>query len=703
MDKELKDKRLGFAFKLSALTILGATIVFCISFIYNYQSSKKIILELVNEKSHQIISKTIAYIENINDTVSPAPTYLAQHLEPRPLKADELLLTIKIIVATNPLIFGMTVAHEPYYLNSKTKYYAPYLYKNSKNNNKIETIYLGNDGIDFYNMDWYKPPKDQNMAIWSEPYFDEGGGKILMTTYSVPFTQKNNRLHGSQNKFTGIVTADVSLESLKKMIGEIKIYNTGYAFLLSKNGNLLTPLKGEVNNYGNIIELAKTTKDNDLIKMLENTLSKEHPSYDVKKDNIERDKNEKDSIFQITSKSKLFLKDSTAILYYLKLKYTGWILFLVIPENELFNDVNMIFSKISFMALIGIILLSLITMLVVTKFTNPLRLLTQKANEMAKGNFNEKITLELIDQKDEIGTLSSSFEHMRAAIKDYIANLEETTAAKERIESELKIATNIQLSFLPKKYPPFTSKYFNVSAILDPAKEVGGDLYDLRMVDNDHLFLQVGDVSGKGVPAALFMAVTQTLIKGLSKQYIDPAQILMDVNKELSRSNEECMFVTVLAGTLNIKTGLFTYSNAGHLAPLLIRPSANSGNTNSSNITLSWLDLPPGVVLGVNENAIFEKLETTLQHGDYIILYTDGLIEAHNKNKELYSPERFESEVIKIFEKHKSPKAEIITKHLIESVINFADGEPAFDDTTILTLQYLPNLASSSASSKKNR
>jgi sigma-B regulation protein RsbU (phosphoserine phosphatase) len=267
---------------------------------------------------------------------------------------------------------------------------------------------------------------------------------------------------------------------------------------------------------------------------------------------------------------------------------------------------------------------------------------------------------------------------MKLALKEYIANLAETTAAKERYESELKIARTIQMSFLPKRFPPFPERgEFDIFATLIPAKEVGGDLYDFFMLNNDQLFFSIGDVSGKGIPAALFMAAAKTLMKGTAGPGLNPSEILSHVNQELCLENDSMMFVTVFCGLLNIRTGELRYSNAGHLPPLLMRSGA----------TPTWLPLPEGFFLGTMEEAVYETRTLILGPGDRLILYTDGVTEAMNEAKDFYTEDRLEKLTLGLGKA--SPK-EMVDEILL-SVRAFSGNEPQYDDITLLTLLFYGN------------
>jgi len=274
-----------------------------------------------------------------------------------------------------------------------------------------------------------------------------------------------------------------------------------------------------------------------------------------------------------------------------------------------------------------------------------------------------------------VGDLSLSFENMRLALKEYVANLAATTAAKERIESELKIAHLIQRSLLPKRFPPFPDHLeFDIYAGLQAAKEVGGDLYDFFLLDEQRLFFSIGDVSGKGVPAALFMAVTRTLMKGIADQHLLPSQVLAKVNHELYVDNEQMMFVTLFCGVLDLRTGELRYTNAGHLPPLLLRASR----------PVAWLDLPKGVVLGVSEAPAYTTRTLQLQPRDALLLYTDGVNEAMNPAKELFGDERLRA----FAEAHAGTAPKELVEDLFGSVRRFASGEEQSDDITVLALQF---------------
>ncbi len=259
----------------------------------------------------------------------------------------------------------------------------------------------------------------------------------------------------------------------------------------------------------------------------------------------------------------------------------------------------------------------------------------------------------------------------------YIQFLKEVTAIRQRVESELKIAHNIQMSLLPQKFP--RDSKFEVHAMIEPALEVGGDFYDFIKIDQDTLWFAIGDVSGKGIPAALFMAVTKTLLKATIHKNRSPHEILTIINKELSQENESCMFVTIFCGFLNTSTGEINYANGGHTTPLIIR----------SGQEVASLKMDRGGFVGVLDFVTFGTGKVVLCPGDSLLMYTDGVIEAENDKRELYSKQRLLTELndIQDLSVHHF-NAQKLTAGIMRLIETFSQGVLQSDDITMLALKY---------------
>jgi len=330
----------------------------------------------------------------------------------------------------------------------------------------------------------------------------------------------------------------------------------------------------------------------------------------------------------------------------------------------------------------AIFLLSvLVAYALVNRISQPLKQLATHAGRLATQDFSEPVTgpsdIDGLPKKsrDEVGELAESFITMERALRQSVRELKETTAAKERIESELKIAREIQMSMVPKLFPPFPLRpEFDLYATLVPAREVGGDFYDFFFIDDNRLCFAIGDVSGKGVPASLFMAVTTTLFRTTAVRVSRPDEILFLLNRELCRGNESCMFVTVFCAILDIRTGEVEYSNGGHNLPYFVshaetRPLRNTG----------------GMALGFTEDVTYRSEKIMLRAGDGLFLYTDGVTEAMDEGENQFSEPRLEE----FLQQANGSSATEIIRGAVDQVRRHSAGAPQSDDITALSLKYL--------------
>jgi len=327
--------------------------------------------------------------------------------------------------------------------------------------------------------------------------------------------------------------------------------------------------------------------------------------------------------------------------------------------------------------LMGILLIvtALVVILVTSLMMRPLRFLHSGVEQVAKGNLTYR---QEIITNDEIGDLSRAFNKMVGDLREHVEQLKQTTAAKEKMESELKIAHNIQMGIVPKIFPAFPDMAeFDIYARLEPARQVGGDLYDFFFIDPDHLCFVIGDVSDKGVPASLFMAVTTTLIKSVARELRSPERILERINKEISHDNESCMFVTIFCGIINIRTGRVQYSNAGHNLPIVIRHGQEQ--------EADFLKSSAGIAVGIKEDFIFTKDSIVLSPNDTIFMYTDGVTEAVNSEMELFSEDRLKDKI----SAYRQESSKTLVDNTLQEVETFAQGTAQADDITIMALRFL--------------
>ena len=637
-------KRRGLAVKLSFSILVGTTLIAAVSFAYEYWYSSRLVLQDVEADAGNLAQATVNEVESVLVGITKVIMFTTSYLEHHEYTEEDMLGILEHIVSSNDEVYGSTIAYEPYAYDPDKQYFAPYYYKK---NGSLTLTDLSTENYRYLEKDWYTVPKATNRPAWSEPYYDEGGGNIFMATYSLPFyrTVDGNRT------LQGIVTADISLDWLVRIISSATTYKSGYSFMISKTGSFVSHPDELLIKVKNIFSIADALDEPRLRKIGETMLRGEtgfvpHVSFHLNR---------------------------PSWLYYAPLPTTGWSMGTVVLEDELFAGLHELNRQVILIAVGGFAILLVAIFTIASRMIRPLETLASTTTEIARGNLD--IELPQVSSHDEVGDLSRAFEEMRVSLKEYISNLAESIKAKERLDSELKIAHNIQMNFLPKRFPPFPDKSeFQIYARLEPAKYVGGDLFDFFLLDDNKLFISIGDVADKGVPAALFMAMTKTLMKGVAEQEPGPAELLMRVNNEIARDNDTSMFVTLICGILNLDTGELIYSNAGHNPPVLIR----------NNQAPEWLDIPEGFILGPIMDTVYKNDRITLDPGDLLLLYTDGVNEAMNEKRVLYSDER----LIDTVTGRKSDATEDLVHLVMESVENHSGDQEQSDDITILALRY---------------
>ncbi len=465
-----------------------------------------------------------------------------------------------------------------------------------------------------------------------------------MVTYACPF------YHGK--RFGGIATVDISLDSIVQDIDRLKVLETGYGFMLGPKGNFLSfPDKDKIGRE-NITTLVPTLAE-------EMTSLSSLPSGNwIFTENL--DPLRKEPSWMILRPVR---QEKTMV---------GAVVF-VYPEKEVRSSLIDLQDESFFIGLVGLIILLVVIIIIANSISRPIVNLSDVVVKVANGDLENKI--EVTAKNLEVTTLQNGFNKMLSDLKLFIKNLQETTAAKERIESELMIAHQIQTSMLPRIFPPFPNrKDVDIFAIMDPAKEVGGDFYDFFLIGQNKLCFLVGDVSGKGVPAALFMMINKVLLKNEGLGGSSPDQILFKVNNIISEDNEELMFVTIFCAILDLVTGEVRISNAGHNPPLI--GSVESG--------FEYIKTDKNFVLGVKPNINFTLNTTTLKRGDTFFLYTDGVTEAMNPDAKLFTETRLQQSLATA----KDDSVEGLIQSVRNDITEFAQGAEQSDDITMLAVKY---------------
>ncbi len=595
-------RRKGLAFKLIVSIFTSIAVVFTFLFIYNYQLSKHIVEKNLKSNAENITKNGVSRIEKILGSVQKIPDNYSRMIEGTQLSEEAMAGILQQIIETNPEIFSAALAFEPYALDSTGKFYMAYCYRSG---NACKISFPDGEQYDYFTMDWYQIPRELKRPLWSEPFYDEGAGNIIKSTYSVPLYSNRN----GDRKFIGILRADVSLEWLQDFINSIKVYETGYGFLISKTGTMVThPIRDLIMNE-TIFSIAEEKGSKQLREIGRSMVRGKTSFAEIEYQNV---------------KTGLL-----SWIAYAPIELNGWSIGIVFPVNEFMADINNLFKRVLILGLSGMLFILLIIILISRNITSPLRSLNNASRKIAGGNFD--VELPVIKTRDELKDLRDSFDYMQNQLAEYIVNLKETTSAREKIESELRIAREIQMGMIPHIFPPFPNlSQIDLYAMLKPAKEVGGDLYDFFLLNGNYLCFTIGDVSGKGVPASLFMAVTRTLLRSMASKLSSPASFVDSLNESLSYNNESSMFVTTFVGILNLQSGEVHYTNAGHNPPVIIRADGKT----------EMLDISGLIPVGLFRDFKYTESSFTLNKGDKLFLYTDGITEAEDAEKNLFSEER---------------------------------------------------------------
>jgi len=364
-----------------------------------------------------------------------------------------------------------------------------------------------------------------------------------------------------------------------------------------------------------------------------------------------------------------YLGNKKAWYYLAPLTNTGWYTVIVIPDTELFQDINSIFYKIIYVSIAGIVLLFLINFFLFRKMLDPLIKITYAIKSFTSAPGKGK------KSNDEIKMLAESLEDWQTKYGLLINDQSKTAHEKLKIEKDLKTAQEIQQNIVPSGNPEFLDyPEIDLYAILKPAEIIGGDLYDYFFIGKNHLLIAIGDVSGKGIPASLFMAIASTLIKTNAK-ILSSKDIVSKVNKELCERNSNQYFVTLFLGILDVRYGILDYCNAAHNFPYILHKDGS----------LHALSKSHGLPLGIYNDKIYKNSTVELHYGDTLILYTDGVINSMDVNKQRYGTDKLEVNIKNLVDSN----SEEVVSSLEKSIRIFEGENKQADDISLLALKYL--------------
>ena len=628
--------RLIVALTLALAMIMGG------GMLLDYRLSRQEILTRLGEEATVEVGVAVSDMENWLNGIEATTRLLGRILEQREYSQEGLQQMLRDVVANNDEIFGAAIAVNPQ-LTDDSQGFAPYYYVDK---GAVSFANLASREASYQQQHWFTQPIAEGKALWTEPYFDAGGGEVNMTTFAVPVY----RLDEQGNRFFyAVVTADVSLKELQRVAGQLHLGESSYSLLFSREGLMMsTRTQNRVMQHYSQMSYEDVNLDR-WRSMFSSALRGENSTYDFPCPE---------------SKGRCTIRLG-------RLETTGWPIGLVYNQEEILSPLYLYQIKTALVGAATLLLMAIAVYLLTSRLTRPLQQLSRATEQMATGKLD--VALPRAKGKDEVSRLVRSFNSMNRDLKAYIHDLEAATASRSRLEGELNAARDIQMSMLPGSGEAFWQEdAVSLWAKVRPAKTVGGDLYTYYHADN-HLFIAVGDVSDKGVPAALFMARAISLIQQLSGTATPTEQAMAELNNALERDNHSCMFVTLFLGVLDINSGQLTFASAGHTAPSLLR---NSCVTTVSQET--------GPALGLAEDQCYPINSLQLLPGDRLAIYTDGIDEAFNAQKQMYGVERFNQALM---ESGALPIAEAGAV-LFDSVASHTGDLPQSDDITLLLLQY---------------
>lgn len=524
-------------------------------------------------------------------------------------------------------IFGMSLAFNP-----DKKNYAPYVwYKEGQLSRKNITLMQ-----DYTSLPWYKRVAKERKPVWTAPYFEKAGG-LFMVTYAYPILEEDGSL-------LAVLTADVSLRHLREYLQSVSGQNE-YIFIISQETGVYVA-NPDAKKIG---------------------LSGVDDSFSD---------SAKKAIYQMMQGGKgsayFDFEDKNYLVNYINIPELRWMVGVVFDADKIAGTIRILEYKNILVIIAGLFFILLVIYIVARSITKPLCFLADYVKDVGDGDLTQRVPY--TEGRDEIAQLAKNFSFMQDELQKYIETERSIAAEKERIESEIRFAQEIQESFLPRDDSMANDGRFSLSSRLKAARDVGGDLYDFFFWDKDNLLLVIGDVADKGIPASLYMSMTMAFTRVLGRLVPSPAAIAAYVNNYLVRYNKNSMFVTMMTLMVNLKTGKVTIMDAGH--GMLYHIS-------EGKVSVPFIE--KNIALGVSEDVEFKQSSFKIKKGDTLFLYTDGVTDAKNPDNEDFGDKRLKNVLKKI-----SPTAtadENLSK-VVKQIDGFIKDAKPEDDMAMILFQF---------------
>ena len=624
---------------------------------------------------------TDEYAERVFSDVEVAVHNNIKAIEMRLERPDLIKQVMAGMVRDNRRIRSCGVSFVENYYPNKGRLFCPYAWRDD--NGLVKTAVLNKVDNDYLNSEWFRTTVEKNESRWGDPFIDGHQSKNSLVAYLVP-------IHDREGNVVAVLGADLALGWLGDKLREadsLTIENSLfkqdendltksviYSTIINRNGTYISHPREDYVLKGNFFNHV-THERQAVVDSICGAIAAGENSEG-----------------EIVKQENLIIDGREGYLFFRPMQHDNWVIATFVDTSIISNPAIGIGIILVIILLITLLIIQIVSRLAANHVTKPLRQLALSVDEVAKGNFDTP--LPQLKHNDEIKLLRDSFENMQRSLSDYVAEIRENTAQRSAIESELNVAHKIQASLLPKVYPPFPERTdIDIYGMQTPAKAVGGDLFDFH-IRSGRLFFCIGDVSGKGIPASIIMAMTRTLFRNVSARVVRPETIASVINEAICDNNDNNMFVTLFIGVLHLDSGLLEYCNAGHNAPLLIGTGVEELPMDSSMPVSTkveelpvWSNLP----IGVMPDWTFKSQQIHIEQETTVFLYTDGLNEAENADHEQFGDER----VMEIA-RHCAPlnmKAQTLIAQMTGAVHAFVNGAEQSDDLTMLAVKYTPSPA----------
>ena len=627
--------------RLSLWIVLLSSLVFLAALNYLFFLARQTVRREAEQRAVQILDNTVLRVNGILEDVEIAADNL-EWLVKRSIDApDKMVDYAQEIVRNNSVLTSGSISFEPYFYPEKGLYYSIFAYRTYSGD--VRWQQEGDEDYQYFYLDWYLFPKLLQKPCWTEPYddVDESDDKDMDTgmivSYCKPIFKEDSVLVGS-------ISLDVSLKWLSETVTAVKPYPNSYCILVGRGGTYLVHPDPDKLFYQTLFTEGLVHADPDRYALGHSMQQREEGMQVIN------------------------LDGQKSFVFYKPLSTTGWSVAIVCPDSDILGGFYRISRIVMYIILASMILIFFLSAWLTHRQLTPLSTLADAAENIASGNLDS--TLPEIDRIDEIGVLNRSFRNMQSSLVSHIDQLTKATAARESLNRELQIASNIQMAMVPHVFP--SREDVDVYAMMAPAREVGGDLYDF-FIQDEKLYFCIGDVSGKGIPASLMMSVARAMFRILAKQGLSPAEIARQINDLASEDNEQMMFVTMFMASLDLQSGVLNYCNCGHNAPVLMPGRGKKPH---------FLDCKPNMAIGIMGGFAFEGQTVANFRGKSLFVYTDGLNEAENAEHEQFGEDR----MLFLLAEENFTNAQTTIETMHQAVTAHVNGAAQSDDLTMLCI-----------------